>query len=414
MDFIPSNQKDVAEMLSKAGVSDFDGLFANVPAKLGRDLALGDPLSEKEVFDTLKGLASKNQALKSFRGAGSYAHYIPAVVNHLLLRGEFYTAYTPYQAELSQGTLQAIYEFQSIVCALTGMDVANASMYDGSTALAESMFLAASEKKKKKIAIANPLNPRYMRVLKTYAWAHGLELVQAPDAETAAVIVQNPAFNGEVEDLQHWREVADKAGALLIVAVLEPTSLALLQPPGIWADLVVGEMQAFGNSVSFGGPGVGFFAAKEALMKKMPGRLCGMTVDEKGRSGFVLTLQAREQHIRREKATSNICSNEALCALAAVISISALGPKGLRDEAVISYSLAHSLQQKLAGKGFNLSISKPFYNEFLTSPPTPPSKLNATLAQNGFLGGLPLGDKWLLCCTELLSEKDLQEFCGLI
>ena len=410
MDFIPLTQKDVADMLSMIGLQNLDDLFSHVPAKLNRPLDLPAGLSEMALKKNLQDLASKNKPLKLFRGAGSYAHYAPSLINHLLLRGEFYTAYTPYQAEISQGTLQAIYEFQTMLCRLTGMDVANASMYDASTALAEAVLLACGEKKRPTVYLANALHPNHTAVLRTYADAAEVSVLSDPKG-ASCIVVQNPSFFGELQDLSHWRKIADENDALLIVSVPEATSLALLSPPGLFADLVVGDVQGFGLPVGFGGPYAGFFTCKKELLRKMPGRLCGMTQDASGKKGFVLTLQAREQHIRREKATSNICTNQALMALSSLMWLSALGPKGIRDVALTSYRRAHDLQKKLEERGFSLAMQKPFYNEFLVTSPTPVSALNGRLEKIGFLGGLDVGGKWLLCATELLSEKDVEAFC---
>ena len=360
-------------------------------------------------------IAEKNSVLKSFRGAGCYDHYVPRAVNHLLLRGEFYTAYTPYQPEVSQGTLQAIYEFQTMVCALTGMEVANASMYDGASAVAESILLAKGETNRNNIYI-HGINLECEQVVRTYGEANGFEISNSIDQNTACILLQNPTFSGNVENVKEWAEKAHRVGALLIVYVSDPTCLAILEAPGtLGADVVVGELQSFGNSMSFGGPWGGFLAVTKTYMKKIPGRLCGRTVDTRGNEGFVLTLQAREQHIRREKATSNICTNQALNALAATIYLSLLGGKGLRNVALLSYKRAHTLQEKLSKIGFGLVNKKPFYNEFTVKSPVQIKKLNEHLALHGFLGGLEVGEShWLLACTEKNSEEDIDRFVSVV
>ncbi len=423
MDFSPLLGKEKKEMLEKIGVGSIDELFAAFNPKLARELNIekAGTGSELEVSTHMKKLAGKNRVLKYFLGAGAFDHYIPAAVDSIISRSEFYTAYTPYQAEVSQGTLQAIYEFQTYICLLTGMDAANASMYDGASALAESAFLAASHTERKEILVANELNPDYLGTLKTYCDAHDLTIVKGIDkigANTACVILQNPDFFGEVETLRQFAEKAHASGALFIVCAGDPTSLAILESPGEQgADVVVGDGQAFGCPMSFGGPHFGFLAVKNEFVKKIPGRLAGMTVDSKGRRGFVLTLQAREQHIRRERASSNICSNMALCALAATAYLSLLGKTGLRNVALSSYRMAHLLQAKLAEKGFRLANKKPFYNEFLVECPAGknPTELNEKLLEKGIAGGYAVeGNKLLLCCTEKITEKDIEEFVKIV
>ncbi len=412
MNFIPLTDEDIKQMLASVGASSVDDLLTAMKPKLGRKLNLPDALSEMELVAHMKGVSEKNSPLKCFRGAGAYSHYSPSTVNQLILRGEFFTAYTPYQPEISQGTLQAIYEFQTLISQLTGMDAANASMYDCATAIAESIIISRAANGRKGIFLAGELNPQYRATIETYAAAGNFEFSQKIDAGTACVVVQNPDFHGNILDLSAIEKEAHAAGALLVVAVSDPTSLALIKPPGEFnADIVVGELQPFGNSMSFGGPGGGFMAIKTEYVKKMPGRLCGMSVDNRGQRAFVLTLQAREQHIKREKATSNLCTNQGLNSLVAVIYLSLLGPKGLRQAAALSYKRAHTLQKALAGMGFKLENTHPYYNEFVVSSPASVQKLNGALLEKGMLGGADLGNgKWLLCCTELVSEKDLQKF----
>ncbi len=416
MNYIPVTDKDRQDMLKRIGVSSIDDLFLQFKPTLPRKLYLSKPMSEIELVQHMRTLAQKNQVLKYFVGAGSYNHYIPAAINHLLMRGEFYTGYTPYQAEMSQGTLQAIYEFQTFICLLTGMDVANASLYDGSSSLAEAVLMASSYTRRNKIFVKEGLHPHYMEVLKTYCQGADLQITSTLDDSTACVVAQNPDFYGNIEDLRSLSEKAHKAGALFVVCVVEPTSLAILEPPSSFgADIVVGEGQSFGIPTSFGGSYLGFMAVKDFLLKKMPGRLCGMTKDSRGRLGFVLTLQAREQHIRREKATSNITTNVALMALAATIYLSLMGRTGLARIARLSYSRAHLLLEKLKSIGFQPLNEKPFYNEFLIKSPKPTEMIRSTLLQNGILGGLDLGnDQLLLCCTEINSLQDIERFVSIV
>ncbi len=416
MNYIPITEKDEKEMLSLLGLKSIDELFANVPAKLGRELALDEPLSEQEVRKKLQELSDKNKVLKYFRGAGSYWHYVPSAVNHIILRGEFFTAYTPYQPEVSQGTLQAIYEFQTLICSLTAMDVANASMYDSASAAAEAMLLARSENGKNEVVIANEINPQYTETLKTYANACGFVISNELNERTSCVFIQQPNYHGSIEDLRTFVANARAKGAMVCVIVGEPTSLAIIEPPGSFdVDIVVGDLQCLGNGMNFGGPTGGFMAVKKNLIKRIPGRLCGLTTDTRGNQGFTLTLQAREQHIRREKATSNICTNQALNALVSTIYLSLLGKTGLQNVAIRSYNNAHRLCKKLEAVGFKLLNNGPFYNEFLMETPAPVETLNSRLQEAGILGGLEIDkNKWILCTTEMLDEKDIEKFVEII
>ncbi|MGI0044287.1 MAG: aminomethyl-transferring glycine dehydrogenase subunit GcvPA, partial [Nitrososphaeraceae archaeon] len=411
---------------------------------------------------------------------GSYHHYIPSAINHLVKRGEFLTGYTPYQAEMSQGVLQTIYEYQSYICILTGMDIANASLYDGPSALAEAIILSSSYTGRKNIVVEDGLHPSYLDVISTYCRATDLRIIRPlnrsasksndrgtnDDAnnnnnnemglrpcisnETACVIVQNPDFYGNVRDLDDLARAAQSSGALFIVCVVEPTSLAIIKPPSQYgADIVVGEGQSFGIPMSFGGPSLGFMAAKSFLLKKLPGRICGMTTDSHGNRGFVLTLQAREQHIRRERATSNITTNVALMALSSTVYLALMGRSGLKNIAQISMSRAHLLQTMLVELGFISLNSGCFYNEFTlkvpsslpySSPSLPSSSsasptptgstiANATsdrdqkvvkriiskLARNGIAGGLDLGHGMLLvCCTEMNTIRDIESYESIV
>lgn len=416
MNFIPLTEEDKKLMLASIGAASMEDLLSDMKPKLGRKLGLPEAMSELELVQHMKSLSEKNSLLACFRGAGAYHHYSPSTVNQLILRGEFFTAYTPYQPEVSQGTLQAIYEFQTMMCQLTGMEVANASMYDCATALAEAVIISKAANGRRGIFIAGEINPQYRTTLETYAAAGNMEFSNAIGQGTSCVIVQNPDYHGNILDLSAIEKEAHAAGALFVVAVSDSTCLALLKPPGEYnADIVVGELQPFGNAMSFGGPCGGFMAIKNEFVRRMPGRLCGMSVDTRGQRAFILTLQAREQHIKRDKATSNLCTNQGLNSLVAVIYLALLGPKGLRQAAALSYKRAHELQKKLASIGFALVNKQPFYNEFVVASPADIGKLNDALLQKGMLGGMDLGGgKWLLCCTEMVGEKDISKFIAVV
>jgi glycine dehydrogenase subunit 1 len=413
MNYIPTTKKDREAMLKQIGVRSINDLTADFKPLFNEKLDLSEPMSELDLVEHMADISQKNKILKYFIGAGSYNHYVPSAVNHLLLRGEFLTGYTPYQAEMSQGTLHAMYEFQSFVCLLTGMDVANASMYDGSSALAEAVLLSSSYNGRNRVYVNGGLNPQYLEVLKTYCEVTDLQLSNEIDENTACVIAQNPDFYGNVENLQYMSEQAHRVGALFITCVVEPTSLAILEPPGNYgADIVVGEGQSFGIPINFGGPYLGFMGVRDFLLKKIPGRICGMTTDSKGNKGFVLTFQAREQHIRRERATSNITTNVALMALASTIYLALMGRDGLSNVAKLSYSRAHLLHDKLRKCGFKPLNKKPFYNEFIMEAPRGSTEnISSNLLQNGILGGLNLSeDKMLICCTEMNTAQDIESF----
>jgi glycine dehydrogenase subunit 1 len=416
MDFIPTTDADKQEMLHQIGVKSVDDLIQILKPYLQNKLDLSGPLSELELVNQLSIISQKNKVLKYFIGAGSYNHYIPAAVAHLILRGEFLTGYTPYQPELSQGTLQAMYEFQSFICILTGMDVSNGSLYDGSSALAEAALLSSSYKGRDSLFVSTGLNPEYFKVLKTYSEGAGLTISNTLNEDTACVIVQYPDFYGNIKNLQYLSERAHNVGALFVVCVIEPTSLAILEPPGNFgADIVVGEGQSFGLPMNFGGPYLGFIAVKNSLLKKVPGRISGMTTDSNGNRGFVLTFQAREQHIRREKAGSNITTNEALMAIASTIYLSLMGKTGLLNVAESSYARAHFLRDKLVSIGLTSLNKTPFYNEFIMQAPFGTSKrILSNLFGNGILGGYDLGDdKILICCTEMNRIKDIASFVAI-
>ena len=417
MNYTPITENNREEMLKRIGVRSINDLLMDLKPPLSEKLALSEPMSELELLEYMRNISQKNKILKYFIGAGSYNHYIPSAVNHLLMRGEFLTGYTPYQAEMNQGTLHTMYEFQSYICLLTGMDVANASMYEGSSALAEAVLLSSSYNGRNCIFVKNGLNPQYLEVLKTYCEGADLRIVNEIDENTACVIAQNPDFYGNVENLQYISEQAHKVGALFITCVVEPTSLAILEPPGNYgADIVVGEGQSFGIPVNFGGPYLGFMGVKSFLLKKIPGRICGMTTDSKGNKGFVLTFQAREQHIRRERATSNITTNVALMAIASTIYLALMGRNGLINVAKLSYSRAHLLHNKLKNMGFEPLNKKPFYNEFIMKAPAGSlENISSNLLKNGILGGLNLAeDKILICCTEMNTVQDIESYVSII
>ena len=414
MDYVPTTKKDEKIMLERIGVKSVEELVDSFRPMISKErLDLPPALTEMQLMQHMKNLSKGNKILRYFVGAGSYDHYIPSALNHLVMRGEFLTGYTPYQAEINQGTLQAIYEFQSFICLLTGMDVANASLYDGASALAEAALMAAAYTGRKRISVGNNINPQYYEVLKTYCDGADLEVnSDRASEETACVLTQNPDFYGNLENLFYISEQAHKAGALFVTSVVEPTSLAIIEPPGNYgADVVVGEGQSFGIPMNFGGPYLGFMAVRDNLLKKMPGRISGMTTDSAGNRGFVLTLQAREQHIRRERATSNITTNVALNALAATVYLALMGRTGLTRVAKLSYGRAHLLQSKLSALGFQTLNNLPFYNEFLMKTPRPSKTIMANLFEHGICGGLDLGeDRLLICCTEMNTVQDINDF----
>ncbi len=435
MSYVPHTDADRAEMLAAVGVERVEDLFHDVPAAHRfPELALPEPLSEMEVLAELQAMSEENLDtghFPSFLGAGSYNHYVPRLVDHIISRSEFYTAYTPYQPEISQGTLQSIFEYQSMICALTGMDAANASHYDGATATAEAAIMALNVARgKRKKVVASPLvHPEYRAVLRTYTQgmdlhitgdddpATGLEgLLDLVDKETSCLIVQNPNFLGQIEALDGVADRVHAAGALLVV-VADPVSLGLLKAPADYgADIVVGEAQGLGNGLNFGGPYLGYFACREKDVRKMAGRLVGQTVDAEGKRGFVLTLSTREQHIRREKATSNICTNQALCALATAAHLAALGPTGLRRLAELCYHKAHYAAQRIAELDqYEVRGEKPFFQEFVVRCPAPVRDINAFLLDEwGIIGGYDLGraypgleDQMLVCVTEVIRREDI-------
>jgi glycine dehydrogenase subunit 1 len=425
MFYTPHTPQDVQKMLETIGVKSVEKLFDSVPKELRakKKLKLPKTLSEQEAAALVKGLAGENLssgAAAWFLGAGVYNHYIPAVVDHLAGRSEFYTAYTPYQPEASQGTLQAIFEYQTMMCELTGLDVCNASMYDGSTALVEAALMSMAIKERRKVVVSGAIHPEYRQVVQSYLSDLSAELIEIDvDAQTACVALQSPNFFGIVEDCDAVSQAAHGAGALMI-SVSNPISLALLKPPAAYgADIAVGEGQPLGIPMSYGGPHLGIFVVKKDFLRKMPGRIVGQTADTEGKRGFVLTLSTREQHIRREKATSNICSNEALCALRATIYLTAMGKCGLKQVANLCLQNAHYAAEKIAAvRGYSLSYKGPFFNEFVVKCPKPAKDVFAELMKKKVVAGLPLSrffpqrtNELLICTTELTSKKDIDRLC---
>ena len=424
-------------MLARIGAPSIDALISGIPAplRLGRPLALPAALSEMELAAEVEALAEENRTARSmscFLGAGAYRHYVPAAVDALISRAEFFTSYTPYQPEVAQGTLQAIYEYQTLVCRLTGMEVANASLYDGASSLAEAVLMAHRIVSRRRVLVARSVHPDYRRVLATYLANMDLEIVEigfgadgrvddaelasACDARTLAVCVQSPNFLGVIERLDRLCRVAAGGGALSVAVVAEPFSLGLLKPPGEQgADVVCGEGQSFGNPLSFGGPYLGLFATREKYLRQIPGRLVGEALDVDGRRGFVLTLSTREQHIRRGKATSNICTNQGLCALAASIHLALLGPGGLAQVARLNHARAEYAKETLSRvRGCRPYFSGPTFNEFVLEVPGDASAVRDRLLAQGILAGLPLEDAYpelehalLVCATEMTTTAQI-------
>ena len=433
MRYLPHSPQDRSEMLAAIGLHSKDELFAQIPEslKLRGDLKLPGPLSEPEIVEFFQAAAARSsREYVSLLGAGAYSHYRPVAVEALLSRGEFFTAYAPYQAEIAQGTLQALFEFQTLITQLTGMEAANASLYDGSTATTEAALMAMRLTRRNQLVVARTVHPEYRQVLATYVGHQGTRVTEVPwsasgeldrreleaavNPETAAVIVQSPNFLGVMERMGEIAEFVHRNAALLIVAITEPLSLALVKPPAE-ADIVCGEAQSFGVPVAFGGPYVGFLATREKFIRQMPGRLVGQTQDTEGRRGFVLTLATREQHIRREKATSNICTNQSLCALAATIYLCLLGEKGLKALAEQNFSKAHYTARQLArAPGASLPFAAAFFNEFVVRAPGDAEALLAELQREKILGGVhlrrfypELEDHLLVCVTETADRGAL-------
>ncbi len=421
MRYLPQTKNARAQMLQDIGVSSVDELYADIPAHAFVDgkVNLPDHMGELEVERALSSLANQNHAAPDgpfFLGAGTYYHHIPASVDHIIQRSEFLTAYTPYQPEIAQGTLQALFEFQTFIAQLTGQEVANASLYDGATAMTEAalMALRIHKSKRKKIVLGNKTHPDYESVLRSYMGnLSDIEIAEGgqPDEETACVIIQSPDFYGSPEKYEHWRKACDESGALLVVVVNEIISLGLLPAPNT-ADIVCGEAQSIGLPMSFGGPHLGFFACAEKYLRQMPGRLCGITEDAGGRRSFVLTLSTREQHIRRDKATSNICTNQGLCALAFTVHMALLGENGFRDLARLNHESACRLADALEAAGFKVE-NDTFFNELTIDLGKPAKAVVDKLAEQGIIAGLPAdGSKLVLAATEMTKDEDIATLVG--
>jgi glycine dehydrogenase subunit 1 len=439
--YIPNTSQDVLEMFKKIGIQDIEELFIDIPQdlKFNRDLNLESSKSEIEVKDMMNALASKNKNLDqitSFLGAGVYDHFVPSLIPHLAKRSEFYTAYTPYQPEISQGTLQVIFEYQSMICELTGMDGSNASMYDGPTAAAEAIFLAESATNRSKVLVSKAINPEIRKVIDTYTKFRDIEIIEVEledgvvsmedlkskmNNEIAGLLVQSPNFFGIVEDLEAMSLVV-KANKGITISYVDPISLSVLEAPGnLGVDIAIGDGQSLGNGLSFGGPYLGFMAVKEKLIRKLPGRIVGQSLDVDGKRAFVLTLQAREQHIRRYKATSNICSNQGLNTLIATIYMTIMGKEGMKEVAMQSMSKAHYAYEKMLKSGkFTKAFNKPFFKEFTLIANEDVNKINEKLMENGILGGYNLSNEfgiqngYLVAVTEKRTKEQIDRFVEVI
>jgi glycine dehydrogenase subunit 1 len=440
MRYIPHTESDIKEMLAHIGADRVEDLFRSIPEPLRfeKPLQIPDALSEYSLIAKMKELQKKNLDQESyavFLGAGAYSHFTPALVSNLVLRGEFSTSYTPYQPEVSQGTLQAIFEFQTMIAMLTGMEVANASMYDGASAVAEAVLMANRITKRNKVLISSAMHPEYRQVVNSFMRGNGIEIHEIPytedgktdrdyieknvDESVAAVVLQSPNYFGVIESLSGLKESLEPKGALFVACVTEALSLAILKPPGEHgADIVAAEGQSYGLPVSYGGPYVGLFACKQKYLRQMPGRVCGETVDQQGRQAFTLTLSTREQHIRREKATSNICTNQGLCALAASIYLATMGKNGLKELAELNLKKAHYLKTKLAKiSGYSVKFSGETFNEFVLECPKPAKAIQEALLEQNIIAGVPLGGDYselenglLVCVTETNSVEEMDRF----
>ncbi len=435
--YLPLTDREREEMLRDLEIDSVEELFNDIPeeVRFAGEMNLSPALAEVEIESHMGSLAAKNFNLKeypSFLGGGVYDHFLPAIVKHVLGRSEFYTSYTPYQAEVSQGVLQAIFEYQTMICQLTGMEVANASMYDGATAVAEAAVMSCGFTRRGKVLVSRSLHPAYRQVLKTYFDARELLLEEIPlqegcldraevearvDEETAALVVQNPNFLGMLENYKGLAELLHGKGAKLVAAV-DPLSLPLVKAPVEYgADIVVGEGQSMGNPPSYGGPLLGFYAATREFIRRMPGRISGETVDKEGRRGFVLTLQTREQHIRRERATSNICSNQALNALAGAVFLAALGPQGMKEVAGLCLQKSAYAREKIESlPGYRLAYPGSYFKEFPVVLPGEPAELNRKLLETGIIGGCDIGGYYpelkktvLLCVTEKRTREEIDK-----
>ena len=437
MVYTPNTEAQREEMLKVIGLDSIGDLYSEVPASvIDPSIDIPAPLSEPEIVAEMRRMSELNfdsTRYATFLGAGSYNHYSPSAVYRIMSRSEFYTAYTPYQPEVSQGTLQQIYEFQTLICQLTGMDVANASMYDAASATAEAAVMASNITKRKKVVISPRLHPEHKAVLRTYGDSHGIEVIER-DAnireaselgdDVACVIIQQPNFIGEIRDFGNLADVIHEAGAILI-EVYDPISLGMLKSPGeLDVDIAIGEGQSLGIPMSFGGPYLGLLATKEKYVRIMPGRLSGMTKDTEGRRGFVLTLQTREQHIRREKATSNICTNQGLMAVVATAYLSLMGPQGLKRVAELSFQHSHYLANRIKQlAGYKILSREPFFKEFAVQTPVPPAEINKKLLEHKIVGGLDISkypevdgaeNAWLLACTELTTREQMDKLVSVL
>ena len=435
MKYFPHTTEDIEQMLAMAGLKSLDDLFAEIPQQLlfNKEFALPEAMSEAEIRRFFDELGNKNSRLVCFAGAGVEDHYSPSVINAIIQRGEFLTAYTPYQPEISQGTLQYIFEYQSMITELTGMDVTNASMYDGTTATAEAMMMTiAAAKKRNKVLVSATINPKVKRVVETYAKYQGVSVETIPEKEgvtdlaalevmlagddVAGVIIAQPNFYGIIEDYSGVADMCHAKKALMVMNA-NPSSLAVLKTPAEWgADIACGDAQSLGIPMNYGGPYVGYLATTNALVRKLPGRIVGATTDVDGKRAFVLTLQAREQHIRREKANSNICSNQSLMALYVTIYLSLMGHKGLKEVNAASYGGAHYLAEKLVATGkCTLAFDKPFMNEFAVKTAVPAKDIQEALLAAGILGGVRIADDMLLICvTEQRTKAEIDKFVEVV
>jgi glycine cleavage system P protein (glycine dehydrogenase) subunit 1 len=426
--YLPNTDADRSAMLREIGVGSIEELFQDIPEKLRHaQFKLPSPLSELELKRELNRLANRNVSLDNyacFLGGGSYRHFIPSTVEHVIGRSELYTAYTPYQAEASQGTLQGTYEYQSLACQLTAMEVSNAGMYDGSTAAGEAAIMACVITKRGKVAVSATVNPTYREVVSAYVKGRNLsmETVESNSnlsSDCACLAIQQPNFFGYLEQMESHVQKAHDIGALLI-AIVDPISLGMFKPPGQYlADIAVADGQALGNPTSFGGPGLGVFTCRQEYLRQMPGRIVGKTVDVEGKPGYVMTLVTREQYIRRERATSNICTSEALMALAAAVYLATLGKMGLRQVAELCYHKAHYAAEKIARlKGYSLVFPKPFFKEFAIRCPIAPSQINQALFKEGIIGGLDIShiidNSMLLCVTEMNTKEEIDKLVEIL
>ncbi|MFD1066232.1 aminomethyl-transferring glycine dehydrogenase subunit GcvPA [Oceanobacillus locisalsi] len=436
--YLPMTKEDKQEMLDVIGIKDTEALFADIPSsvRLQTELNLKAPMNEFALSRELTAMANKNTSTKdvvSFLGAGVYDHYIPSIVDHVISKSEFYTAYTPYQPEVSQGELQAIFEFQTMISELTALPIANSSMYDGGTALAEAVNLSAAQTKRKKVLVSDAVHPEYQQVIQTYAKGQEVEIIPIPlnngttdltrleallHDEIAGVVVQYPNFLGQIEPMESIQKLLEDQEKTMLIVSSNPLALGYLTPPGEFgADIVTGDTQVFGIPAQFGGPHCGYFATSKKLMRKVPGRLVGETKDENGARGYVLTLQAREQHIRRDKATSNICSNQALNALASAVAMSSIGKHGIRKMAELNMQKARYAKKKLKEMGLAVVYEGSFFNEFVIQLDQDIAKVNAALHDKGFLGGFDLGNvdpsyhgQMLVAVTEIRTKQEINQF----